>query len=111
MAGGKSTGLVEEHRPTGYRCIWTHYSFYDIRCRFAARRYLFFGVLDRQKTRLGDRIAAARGNTRMLYVFRNNNGLQIAWNSEVPKAFRQSRSSDKARRMSIFGFIRTSSSG
>lgn len=47
----------------------------------------------------------------MLYVFRNNNGLQIAWNSEAPKAFRQSRPSDNARRMSIFGFIRTSNSG
>ncbi len=47
----------------------------------------------------------------MLYVFRNNNGLQIAWNSEAPKAFRNSRPSDSTRRMSIFGFIRTSNSG
>jgi len=47
----------------------------------------------------------------MLYVFKNGNGLQIAWNSEAPKAFRQSRASDNTRRMSIFGFIRTSNSG
>ncbi len=47
----------------------------------------------------------------MLYVFRNNDGVQIAWNSEAPKAFRQSRPSDNKRRMSIFGFIRTSNSG
>ncbi len=47
----------------------------------------------------------------MLYVFKNSNGLQIAWNSETPKAFRQTRPSDISRRMSLFGFIRTSNSG
>ncbi len=46
----------------------------------------------------------------MLYVFRNNNGVQIAWNSETPRAFKDARTSDREKR-SMFGFIRTWSLG
>ncbi|AYD00981.1 hypothetical protein [Neorhizobium sp. NCHU2750] len=47
----------------------------------------------------------------MLYIFRNNNGVQIAWNGETPRAFRNSRPSDHQKRSSLFGFIRTSNAG
>jgi hypothetical protein len=47
----------------------------------------------------------------MLYIFKNNNGVQIAWNSEAPRSFRNARASDNQKRSSLFGFIRTSSAG
>lgn len=47
----------------------------------------------------------------MLYIFSNNSGVQIAWNSETPRAFRNARASDNGKRSSLFGFIRTSNIG
>lgn len=46
----------------------------------------------------------------MLYIFKNNKGVQIAWDSEAPRAFRDARTSDSEKR-SIFGFIRISNLG
>lgn len=47
----------------------------------------------------------------MLYIFKTNSGVQIAWNSETPRAFRNARASDNQKRSTLFGFIRTSSAG
>lgn len=47
----------------------------------------------------------------MLYIFKNNNGVQIAWNSTLPSRSRQSRKDQLDTRLPLFGFIRTSSAG
>jgi hypothetical protein len=52
-----------------------------------------------------------REETPMLYVFKNNNGLQIAWNSEVPRRQLDTRSQQLDTRFSLWGLIRTSKAG
>jgi hypothetical protein len=47
----------------------------------------------------------------MLYVFKNSNGVQIAWNSEAPRAQRERRPSFGERLSMAVGFIRTSNLG
>jgi hypothetical protein len=47
----------------------------------------------------------------MLYVFKNDRGVQIAWNSVAPRAFGEARSTDREKRSSMLGFVRTWSLG
>ncbi|SFB38233.1 hypothetical protein SAMN03159496_03286 [Rhizobium sp. NFR07] len=47
----------------------------------------------------------------MLYVFSSKNGVQIAWNSEVPRASRERRPTFGERLSTAIGFIRTSNLG
>jgi hypothetical protein len=47
----------------------------------------------------------------MLYIFRNNNEIQIAWNSVVPRRQVSAPSRRLDTRFSWFGLIRTSSGG
>lgn len=52
-----------------------------------------------------------REETPMLYVFKSNNGLQIAWNSEVPRRQLDTRSQQLDTRFSLWGLIHTSKAG
>ena len=47
----------------------------------------------------------------MLYIFKNNDGVQIAWNSSLPRRDRQTRAMELNTRFSLLGFIRTFSAG
>jgi len=47
----------------------------------------------------------------MLYIFKNNNGLQIAWNSQAPQRQVHTRTQQLDTRFSPFGFIRTNNAG
>ncbi|WP_164901727.1 hypothetical protein [Neorhizobium lilium] len=47
----------------------------------------------------------------MLYIFRNNSGLQIAWNSVPPSRQVSTRAQQLDTRFSLFGFIRSSNAG
>ncbi|WP_162894885.1 hypothetical protein [Rhizobium terrae] len=47
----------------------------------------------------------------MLYIFRNRNGVQIAWNAKAPHRAAENRSRQLDTRFSLLGFIRTNSIG
>lgn len=47
----------------------------------------------------------------VLYVFRTNNALRIAWDYKVPNRSRESRLQQLDTRFSLFGLIRSSSAG
>ncbi|MFB9947307.1 hypothetical protein ACFFP0_00530 [Rhizobium puerariae] len=47
----------------------------------------------------------------MLYIFRNHNGVQIAWNARASRHDFESRTRQIDTRLSRLGFIRTSSPG
>lgn len=58
------------------------------------------------------RLSLARPEeTLMLYIFKNNDGVKIAWNSSLPQRERQNRKQQLDTRFSLLGFIRTSSAG
>jgi hypothetical protein len=52
-----------------------------------------------------------REETPMLYIFKNNSGLQIAWNSQAPQRQVHTRTQQLDTRFSLFGFIRTNNAG
>lgn len=45
----------------------------------------------------------------MLYIFRNNRGVQIAWNATVPRRTVENRAQQLDTRFPLLGFIRTNS--
>jgi len=47
----------------------------------------------------------------MLYIFKNNDSVQIAWNSSLPRRDRRTRAMELDTRFSLLGFIRTFSAG
>ncbi|WJH40071.1 hypothetical protein N7E02_26040 [Aliirhizobium terrae] len=47
----------------------------------------------------------------MLYVFKNSNGVQIAWNSEAPRTPRDRRPTVSERLLTAIGFARTPNLG
>jgi hypothetical protein len=47
----------------------------------------------------------------MLYVFKNSNGVQIAWNSEAPRTPKDRRPTVSERLLAVIGFPRASSLG
>lgn len=53
----------------------------------------------------------ASEETPMLYIFKNNDSVQIAWNSSLPRRDRQTRAMELDTRFSLLGFIRTFSAG
>lgn len=49
---------------------------------------------------------AATKETPMLYVFSNRNGVQIAWNYEAPRAFKDEVKNAPKKRGSMMDFVR-----
>jgi hypothetical protein len=69
------------------------------------------GLFQRSRKHRAFPVKEGPEETPMLYIFKNNDGVQIAWNSALPKRDRQSRKQQLDTRFSLLGFIRTSNAG